>query len=417
MSNLSELLDNIGDKDTGCIKTVGLVFGALADFSGAIGFVQLAVDTVEGLFSHDSDLQETLNALTASVAQLHNQIASSDKLQRMRDIDEGINPAVGVFAQLPAILSSSPPVSQDFKEAQIQTCLDAALFFADYDDKWQAVWADMSYYSDPWSGTQAPEPGTDGLVFDYIYTLPQFLRAIYIFLTSIGALAPSSLDEYRDALTRCLIRLESIHQTITDGIVGTRLPTANQIGYITPPPEGGAAAWQSDWAGGDMNLYFPYGAVETYSGVSNVRSYWNDFLGYPWDAGDIPDSADRFIKLLKLRIIRQKKAVYDQVGMPIVRFVINELRNLTGQPLLSDMPYGSWSADEVSTILELPSHGPGQILDLPVWLSIESSLKTFLQQTRPIQASMSIPGIQPHQSSLWNGCLQNLCHRDPCTPS
>jgi hypothetical protein len=210
MSNLSELLD-IGDKDTGCIKTVGQVFGTLADFSGAIGFVQLAVDTVEGLFSHDSDLQETLNALAASVAQLHNQIASSDKLQRMRDIDEGINPAVGVFAQLPAILSSSPPVSQDFKEAQIQTCLDAALFFADYDDKWQVVWADMPYYSDPWSNTLAPEPGTDGLVFDYIYTLPQFLRAIYIFLTSIGALAPLSLDKYRDALTRCLFRLESIH--------------------------------------------------------------------------------------------------------------------------------------------------------------------------------------------------------------
>jgi hypothetical protein len=133
-----------------------------------------------------------------------------------------------------------------------------------------------------------------------------------------------------------------------------------------------------------MNFYYPYGAVETYSGVSNVRSYWNDFFAYQWDAGVYPDSEDRFIKLLKLRIIRQKKAVYDQVGMPIVRFVINELRKLTGQPLLSDVPYGSWSADEVSTILELPSHGPGRIiLDLPAWLSIESSLKTFLQQTPP----------------------------------
>lgn len=378
MSNLSDLF-NIGEKDGGAIVTTGEIFGTLADFSGAIGFAQLAVETIEGLFSQDSELQDLLNSLLASVAALHAQISASDKLQRMRDIDEGINGAVGVFGQLPAILSSNPPVSQDYKEGQIQTCVDAVLFFTDYDDKWQAVWADMPYYSDSWSHALAPEASSDGLVFDYIYTLPQFLRAIYIFLTTIGALAPSSLSEYRDVLTRCLSRLESVHQTITNGIAGTRIPVYYEIGSILVPGEGSGEepGWDSTW--NDNGFIFPYGAVEIYSGMSIVRSYWDAFFPYEWAADEgSRDTSDRFLRLLKLRIASQEKALYSRIGMPIVRSVINQLRNFTGQPLLTDEPYERWSADEVSAILHLPSGASPTTLPL-----IEGSLKTFLQQTPP----------------------------------
>src|SRR5690242_19479983 len=62
--------------------------------------------------------------------------------------------------------------SQDFKLTQIKTCLDAVLFFTDYEDKWKAVAAGLPSYSDTWSGNPAPRPDGDGLVFNCTYTLP-----------------------------------------------------------------------------------------------------------------------------------------------------------------------------------------------------------------------------------------------------
>src|SRR5262249_5006256 len=158
------------------------------------------------------------------LGQLEGQVAGSDKLQRMRDIDQGINPALAVAEQLPAMLSASPPPSQEFKLAQIQTCVGAVLFFSDYDDKWQVVRADFPFLFDPFSGWFPPplntaQPGD--LVFNYTYTLPQFLRSIDILLTTIRVLAPSSLGSYADVFARALRRLESVHQTVMQtGIMG-----------------------------------------------------------------------------------------------------------------------------------------------------------------------------------------------------
>jgi hypothetical protein len=423
MSNLSDL-KKIGDNDTSALEATGIIFGTLADFSGAIGFVQLGVDTIEGFFSHDSDVQGELEVLQASLTALHGQLAASDKLQRMRDIDNGINDAFGVFEQLRAILSSDPPVSQADKLSAIRTCQDAALFF-DNDEKWQTVWADMNYYSDHWSNELAPEAGPDGLVFDYIYTLPQFLRAIYFFLTAVGALSPLSLPYYRDPLTRILGRLETVHATIVDGIVATRIPTAEEIGYITPDARtdtdnNDLGGWFTAWFNGesaalingewvvdghperDPSLYYPYGAIEIYSGVGHVRSYWEDFFPYKWGARqDVGPTGvtDNFISLLQLRITRVKKELYDQIGLPVVRYVINELRNLVGLSPLTDKLYDHWSVDEVSSILNLPR--PGVTTSGPIWIATENSLETFLQNTPPY-SGIDVYSPQVHsENSAW----------------
>jgi hypothetical protein len=388
-------------------QAIGSIFGMLADFSGTIGLVQF----ISSLIKHDDELKPLLNAIQDGFRQLESQIAASDKLQRMRDVDEGINPAVGVFEQLPAILTSTPPASQDFELEQIQICLDAVLFFTDYDDKWQAVWADLPYYSDPWSGKLAPQADADGLVFNYTYTLPQFLRAIYIFLTAVRALAPSSLVNYQDVLNRCLTRLESVHQTVVSGIVGTRMPNAEDIVAVNIDNETGG--WNAQYAWRYAPSPFPpwlYGGVEIYSGVSDVGGYME--YSYMENNGNapipdfylnpIPDQWLNFSNLIRLRIIRKQKDLYRQLGLPVVRSVINQLRQLTGQPLLTEA-YEAWSVGEVFSILALP---PPRAIGVLGGISvereiaaIESALTEFLLGTPPWAGYYT--WVDPSGSDTW----------------
>ena len=130
--------------------------------------------------------------------------------------------------------------SQDFKLTQIKTCLDAVLFFTDYEDKWKAVAAGLPSYSDTWSGNLAPRPDGDGLVFNCTYTLPQFLRAIAFFIATVNALESGSLNQYEDVLNKCINRLQCIHAVTGSGIVGTRIPSG---------PETDPTVWLKDWYG------------------------------------------------------------------------------------------------------------------------------------------------------------------------
>ncbi len=391
MSNISELKDIIDKGDASALTTTGAIFGTLADISGGIGFVQLAIGAIEGLISQDDSLQQILGTIQAAFTELQAQISASDKLQRMRDVDQGINPAMAVFEQLPAILAAEPPPSQDFKLTQIQTCIEAVLFFADYEDKWQAVKTDLRYYSDSWSGDMSPQAGEDGLVFDYVYTLPQFLRAIYILLTAIGALEPTSLQYYSDVLERCLSRLESVHQTIvTSGIVPMKTPRPLDIGMITVEP---IPSFTSNWLIDTDRLnpfYYPYGAVEVYSGSYILRSYATDAFNY-WGA-DLSTwwlpNANNFMTLLDFRQIKKMKELYTQIGMPTVYNVTNQLRQLLGQPPQAQPIYSAWSFAEVESLLGL-TLPPLSWRSLAARLlglepqGLEAALRSFLELTPP----------------------------------
>lgn len=396
MSNLGDLTDTHNK----ALLFTGNLLGTLADFSGAIGFVQLTIGFVEGLTSQDVTLQNLLNAIQAIYVDLQGQIGASDKLQRMRDVDQGINAAVGVFEQLPAIMSANPPPSEDFKLTQIQICLDAALFFADYDDKWQAVQVDLPYYSDSWTGKVAPQAQADGLVFNYMYTLPQALRSIYILLTAIGALAPRSLPYYANVLTRCLNRLESVHQTIvTSGIVGMRQPGIDEVGYNDP----NTGAYNLNWViepddNPNDTTYYPYGAVEMFSGASNLRSYAVDYFPYfEVDLGEWWNvNANNFLTLFNFRVVRQMKALYEQIGMRPVWNVMNQLRTIVGPPQATGL-YPAWPFSEVESLLGLTL--PPPIRKFPVnfptpWSEppgLEEALRTFLGYTPPYAGYPDMP--------------------------
>ena len=402
MGNLDDLLKALNANDKKGIEIAGALIGTLADFSGALA-------TIDAIISPDASMNDVLNEIRADFTALTGQIAGEDKLQRMRAMDQVIDPAVGVFEQLPAILATMPAVSQEYRLNQIQICEDAVIAFTNDEDKWLAVHADLPFYSDPYSGTVAPEPRSDGLVFNYTYTLPQFLRAIYIFLAAIRALEPSSLQYYQATLSGCLQRLESVHQTIvTSGIVGSRMPAASWVGSYDPdtvPP------FNIDWMADQV--YWPYGGIEIYSGASNMSSYMTDYFNYlDVDLGYwYIDQANNFLTLVQFRIIRKQKALYIQLGMPVVRQVINQLRQLTGQSPITDAPYETWPIEEVASALGLSLPKPTfKEAILPPWLTeperLEPSLSSFLRQTPPyfpflLQATTTEPAIPLPSGSLY----------------
>jgi hypothetical protein len=391
MSSLNDLINDLDDKNASAVKIAGDLIGTFSSFSGAFS-------TLESIISHDASMNDVLNEMRSDFTALTGQIAAEDKLQRMRAMDQVIDPAIGVFEQLPAILATTPAVSQEYRLNQIQICEDAVISFTNDEDKWLAVQADLTFYSDRWSGKLAPEPRSDGLVFNYTYTLPQFLRAIYTFLTAIRALEPSSLQQYQATLSGCLQRLESVHQTIvTSGIVGSRVPSWYEVGSYDPNyAEDASTLYSTDWLNyyePFPNGYWPYGAVEIYSGASTMSSYMEDYFNYfyvdlsYWGGGTSSLSLN-FLYLLQFRIRAQQKALYIQLGMPAVRQVMSQLRQLTGQPPIADVPYEAWPMEEVASTLNLtlPKPTPMEAIS-PPWLSeprrLEPILSNFLKQTPP----------------------------------
>jgi hypothetical protein len=191
MSNLSDLLQVLSlDQGKAVTTAAGILGGAI----GLTADVSAAVDIIEGLLSDNASVQDVLNTITTDFNKINAILSASDKLQRMRDIDQGINPAVTVFQQLPAILASVPPVTQDFKLAQIQTCTQAVLFFSNYDDKWQVVQADSPYYSDEWSGTLAAPAGSPPIPASHLHSIDYRQRA--------GSFEPERVCRHFDSCAR-----------------------------------------------------------------------------------------------------------------------------------------------------------------------------------------------------------------------
>jgi hypothetical protein len=123
------------------------------------------------------------------------------------------------------------------------------------------------------------------------------------------------------------------------------------------------------------------------------------------------DQANNFLTLVQFRIIRKQKALYIQLGMPVVRQVINQLRQLTGQSPITDVPYETWPIEEVASTLGLSLPKPTfKEAILPPWLTeperLEPSLSSFLGQTPPyfpflVAATTTVPAIPLPSGSLY----------------
>jgi hypothetical protein len=373
MANLGDLYKDLNGQESVSMDELGAMFGVIADYAGAVNFIAQVI----GFFlPKDNQLADVLNAIQSDFTQIAQMLGAEDKLERMRDIDAGINPAIGVLQQLPDIAQNLQSLPPSFILQQIQTCIDSALFF-DFDDKWQAVVGSVPVYSDGWSGTLTP-PSSGGLVFNYTYTLPQFLRAIYILITTIQALQPSSLSSYQSTFARCAARLQTVHDTIVStGIVGTRLPTVEDVGWVDSgdPNESTIPEWISQWGSPLSGGSWPYGAVEIYSAADNVGNYF-PFINSPIDLTESdPAQAANFLTLLQFRIELQKKALYMHIGLPVIRRTLNYLSALSGQAAIAQTPYEDCALTEAFSLLGLGNPTPGTAALL--------GLRAFLANTPP----------------------------------
>ena len=453
MSNISDLVGAITGEDDDAISSawtiVGGILGTMADVGGAIGLVQLAVGIVQDILDQDNSTAQILSALSQDFQSLQQQIAIDDKIARMASLDLIMAPAWGAFQNLTTIMTDYPqPVPEDVFLNAMQPCLAAIGFFTQSDYPWLANWGEMNlaYYNDQWSGAVAPPANPDGTVFSYTYSLPQFLRAIYMTLTTIGALNPNAGDTYQATFQACVQTLTTVHDTIAQAIVGTKMPA-----ILTSPGQAGfqgVVAWSDDlgtvsgsqddsgnaidcqvglnwanWEGSafNANTIWPYGAIELFSGSNIVESYQDRYFGYQMDAsgGTTPafppvgwmstENLTNIVTLLGLRVSQRKKELYVTIGLRAVSQTIGQLSTLAAVPGPQGAPYTDWTLDEIYADLALgsPPDPPADIL---------GPITSLLQWTPPCVPTPALAPDDPNAQSLGPQTCDQLIPAFPVPP-
>jgi hypothetical protein len=272
MSNTTDLIEALNKTDykTGtAVKVIGAAVGAVADYASFVGVIIGAIQFIEGLMGQSDQAQAALQDVLNSI---RDDLKAENLLQRLRDLDSWIAPAEGVFAQLKATLNATPPVSSGEILDQIRTCL-TALVALGLDDKWTTVQNDPVYFPLPASAGAGhgywayrgggipsavfpvtptnpgpaqpftykgltfvyfcvPAADANGLVFNYTYILPLYLRALMIFLAVGAVLDPKFIQNYSDVpggLRDIAKLLLARHDQIKEGIVNLWAPNADDV--------------------------------------------------------------------------------------------------------------------------------------------------------------------------------------------
>ena len=126
MSNLSDLQNAVGGKGSTALNAAGAALGLAADISGVVGGVTSIISLIGSINSHDTTLSDILSEIQSDFQQLESQIRTEDILQRFRDLDQAISGAIAVLGSLEADLTQNPPLTDDYRQTQIQTCFESA---------------------------------------------------------------------------------------------------------------------------------------------------------------------------------------------------------------------------------------------------------------------------------------------------
>jgi hypothetical protein len=468
MSNTTELINAInkaGTEDGDAVHFVGAAVGAVADYAGFVGAIIGAINFLESLLVQDD---QSKVALVDVLNSIRDDLKAESLLQRLRDLDSVIAPAEGVFAQLKATLNAinaGKPPSEDEILDQIRTCLTAVISLGPavgQQDKWTAVYNDQVYFPLPKPENWAyegggipsavfprtpsnPGPGQpftykgltfmyfcvptadgNGLVFNYTYILPLFLRALMIFLAVGALLDPKFTENYSEQLRSIADFLLTQHDKIQkEGIVNLWPPNAddaivplNKDVALTDQLQSGLfidTRWDGatspspvpdsifGWTGSPP--LFPnyplgpdfrqsYGAVSLFSGYSSAGAYPPldippDLKNNPYP-GVIQRPADDwflgFFSKYLLRTLKRSKDVYRGIGLPAVRKTINRLRSLVGEAPLPGPSFGDWSLREAFTVLGYPEN---HLIAPPLSLAplTVGNLATFIANSAPTLSS------------------------------
>jgi hypothetical protein len=366
-------LDDLAGSNKEALVRLGGAIGLLADLSGAFSTITGIISFLENLTGGGPDptqqaLQEIQNMLSVVLVDQKGE----DLLARWRDLDQYLIPAEAVFRNLLSDINANPPLSSGEKSNRILTCLNAVLAFeiGEGDDKWKAVRGEqtdyfvlplpsnpfmiyegqglngyaglLSYDDTTFTKTFIPDADASGLVFNYTYVLPAYMRSLMIFLAVGAGLDDHFLENQRGQLRASAAVLQGRHDFIKAGIVNIAAPTLSDLQTVPgsrPPMSRWHAAGlpvltslQSPFPFGE-----PFGAVNIYSGASSVDSYAQG-------RGTTDDKAlTRFYGKYLLRAVNRSKEVYRNIGLVPVLDVTNLLRRLSGDAPLSGPSFGDWS--------------------------------------------------------------------------
>ena len=441
MSNLLEFKEAIGKINTennDDIALLGAAIGTIADFAGAAGAVVSVIGFIGSLFGlggggdqTQAELDKILSTIDAEFKQLNLNTQAEDLKNQLASINSyAVTRAVSIAENLESDLTVDPPLSSGDKSSRLEDCLTAVNSLSPVavagglNQVWQVVHDYQVYFAPthPWlyedGGLPSADfpftyegltfrntfdPGADpnGLVFNYVYILPAYLRTILIYLAVGTGFYPNFGRDDQDhaaQLRKIADDLLSAHDTIKGGIVSVTAPSKDDViifTWITEldthrsldetiQPEGDQYEGTSLWKLATYppcppgECYYekapptdytqPYGAVNLYSGYSSVGSYPGPGLppGHysPFfppvhvgpNAWPPPDWYLGFYGKYLLRTLARNKDVYRGIGLSKVRKTINRLRSLVGDPLLVGSSFGDWSLREVFSVLGYPAN-------------------------------------------------------------
>lgn len=332
MSKLDDFITAVSADNTGAINVVGAAFDLVAQ---GVSFITGGISLAQFLGILQPANQNVLNAiqkLQNTVSQGINDIELGQYAQSINDqmglIDNpDMDNATAAFASLKTYRDQMP--NDLVVDQAIGQCLPAVTGLTTDAEKWQIAWVPTAAVTDTWTGDLSPPHGQ--FVFSYVYALPKFVHAIFIFLATIGLLKPQLLANYLPMLSSAADKLDEVHQKLINstsgavGIIQSRVPSVDQVAFLTT---GVLVSWTSLWENNN-GILWPYGAWERYSQGNTMQSYF-PLLGYKIDpqVSPIPDS---FCRLVAARVQQKSKDLYVQLGLGAARDTMNTIRALTNE--------------------------------------------------------------------------------------
>ena len=242
-------------------------------------------------------------------------------------------------------------------------------------DKTESCWIRTYYeeavYDDEWSGPMPP-PHEGRKVFDYRVILPACLDALACRFVVLEAAEPNIYKQlHKTEFSSYAQMLLEKHDTIRKAIAEMKKPEACDLtgNWVSMPYGVDRVRWfyvESKWKKcGNI-----YGVVEKYSGFDSSAQYnlkleeiapkegpepvfdliksaefkkkWEDFCEFRMNF-----YLNKFIPKYAVRMLMQRKKLYDIIGLPNLLSIVNHLRHLAGETRLDESEYHYWSLREV----------------------------------------------------------------------
>jgi hypothetical protein len=351
----------------------------MADISGAIGLVGLAVSVIQAIAdgnnTSDAAISQFEQQLQEFFTQLQAQAAGNAVQQQQVQIDNqwgAVKAAWEILAADPQSYRQNPASGA----ASYQAALAAVLAMSQLDGYWNLGYSDWPFWNDSgdhtWPrivngdqfmeidggyGQVMPPLSPSNEALNYSLILPRYLQSV-VNMTGIAyILGGPDLEVWLSTATQTVIPLL---QTVLDTIISNIQPlrpawtdwNGQSLGFwavvqdgsgspdVVPglSPLGGSIEVLNSLEASRAGVNIEYGAVDVFSGYSSMGNYPLMFSDmFPWGSTDAGPA-----RKFQMRVMARVNHVAIQSGMKIW-LAINHLRAMTGAPPLPPYFHSTWS--------------------------------------------------------------------------